>query len=71
MHYAMLTPMPKHSGLIGSAESCQTLKIHPATLLRWIADGKITPAHKLPGRNGAYLFNRDDINALADERASA
>lgn len=70
-HCAMLTRMPKQSGLIGSAEACRILEIHPATLLRWIENDKLTPAHKLPAKNGAYLFNRADVERLAIERAEA
>jgi predicted site-specific integrase-resolvase len=64
----MMCDMPcveTQSDLIGSTESCRILKIHPATLGRWVKTGKITPAHKLPTKNGAYLFRRADIEALA------
>lgn len=65
----MLSDMPTQSTLIGSAEAVRLLKVHPVTLSRWVKDGKLVPAHKLPGKNGAYLFNRADIDALATERA--
>ena len=65
----MLTVMSAVPDLIGSAEACRILHIHAATLTRWVKAGKITPAHKLPTSNGAYLFNRADIQRLADERA--
>jgi excisionase family DNA binding protein len=67
----MLTHMPKPSALVGSAEACQILNVHAATLLRWIDSDKLIPVHKLPGKNGAYLFNRTDIESLAAERTSA
>jgi excisionase family DNA binding protein len=51
--------------LIGSAEACQLLGIDRATLSRWVADKRITPAHALPGRTGARLFHRRDITDLA------
>lgn len=69
LHCAMLTVMSKPSTLVGSAETCQILGIHPATLLRWIKAEKIAPAHKLPGDNGAYLFARIDVEKLVAERA--
>jgi len=47
--------------LIGSAEACTILEVDKATLSRWVAAGTLKPAHKLPGRNGAYLFHRADI----------
>lgn len=71
MHCAMLSHMASGSDLIGSTESCRILLIDKATLTRWVADEKITAAHKLPGKNGAYLFNRADVERLAAERAEA
>ncbi len=65
----MLTPMP--NDLIGSAEACRILGVDKATITRWVTAGTLTPAHKLPGLNGAYLFTRADINQLAAERAEA
>jgi predicted site-specific integrase-resolvase len=65
----MLIRMPKQSPFIGSAEACTILGIHPATLMRWVRDGKVEEAHKLPGDNGARLFMREDIEQLAAERA--
>lgn len=57
--------------LVGSAEVCRTLEINPSTVSRWVEAGRLTPAHKLPGRNGAYLFRRADIDTLVAERAEA
>ena len=56
--------------LVGSAEVARLLDINQVTVARWVASGQLTPAHKLPGKNGAYLFRRDDINRLIVERAS-
>jgi predicted site-specific integrase-resolvase len=67
----MLTYMESPSDLIGSAESCRILGIHPATLGRWVAAGVLTTAHRLPGKNGAHLFKRVDIEALAAEKRAA
>ncbi|MEX3644500.1 helix-turn-helix domain-containing protein [Mycolicibacterium porcinum] len=61
--------METGSEFVGSSESCKILDIHPVTLTRWVGSGVLTPAHKLPGKNGAYLFRRADIEALAAERA--
>lgn len=61
------TPTP-----IGSREACQILQnIDRATLSRWVKDGKLPLAGKLPGKNGAMLFNRDDVERLAHELAAA
>ncbi len=57
--------------IIGSTEACTILNIDKATISRWVAAGRITPGAKLPRKNGAFLFARADIDALATERASA
>lgn len=67
----MLNTMHNPEPFVGAAEACQLLEIHAATLGRWVKNGALTPAHKLPGKNGAYLFNRSDVENLARERASA
>jgi excisionase family DNA binding protein len=50
--------------LIGSTEACRLLDIDKRTLVRWISAGRVIPAYRLPGKNGAYLFRRADIEAL-------
>jgi hypothetical protein len=69
LHCVTITAV--NDDMIGSKESCTILGIDKATLSRWVAAGHITPVHKLPGRNGAYLFTRQSIQALATERATA
>lgn len=45
-----------------------------STFHTWVADKRIRPTRKLPGRTGAYLFDADDVDrfadALADEAAA-
>ena len=54
--------MKRHSpDLIGSAEVCARADINRSTLSRHVAEGKITPAVRLPGRTGAMLFDRRDV----------
>lgn len=56
---------------MGSKEACRVLDVDRATLTRWAAAGRVVVVHKLPGRNGAFLFDRDDVARLAAERAQA
>jgi excisionase family DNA binding protein len=57
--------MPQDTpSLVGSAEACDLLRIDRSTLSRWVAAGKITPAQRLPGQNGAFLFRERDVLAL-------
>ncbi|MEA1795150.1 helix-turn-helix domain-containing protein [Rhodococcus sp. IC4_135] len=58
-----------HEDSIGSTEACRLLDVSRATLTRWAKSGVITPAMQLPGRNGALLFKRDDVEKLAAQRA--
>lgn len=59
------------SDLIGSTEAARTINVDKTTLTRWVADGRIATAHKLPGRNGAYLFHRGEVDRVAKEYAAS
>lgn len=43
----------------------------PSSVARLVKEGALTPALKLPGKTGAYLFHRADIERLRDERAGS
>lgn len=53
--------------LIGTAEVTRILGVDKATVLRRIEAGKLVPALKMPGPNGAYLFRRADAEALKEQ----
>lgn len=64
----MFSAMPDHRtpaptlDLVGGAEAQKMLGgIHRTTLTRWVADGRIPLAYKIPGSNGAMLFQRQDV----------
>jgi predicted DNA-binding transcriptional regulator AlpA len=42
----------------------------PSTLIRWIDKGRLPYLVKLPGKRGAYLFDRAVVEAFAAERAA-
>ena len=54
--------------LIGAAEACAILHIDRSTLSRRIRDGRIAPLAQLDGPNGAFVFDRTDVQALANVR---
>lgn len=58
------------SGFVSAAEAAAILRISRATLNRWAAAGTVSIVHEMPGRTGARLFDRAEIEALA-EKASA
>lgn len=70
-NYAMLANMPTNDeALIGATEAASDLGVSKDTLIRMIARGDITPVHKLPGDNGAYLFHRADVERLAEAKVA-
>lgn len=40
-----------------------------STVIRMVTEGKLSPVFKAPGIRGAYLFNRSDVEALAEGNA--
>lgn len=70
MHMAQSSPQSPED-LIGTAEICRLLHCNPATVGRWVAGEKLKPAHKLPGKNGAFLFTRAELNRFIAERTGA
>lgn len=63
--------MTDDDALIGSGEACALLDVHRVTLTRWAQEGHLPWAVKLPTKNGAYLFRRSDVLALADKRSKS
>jgi len=51
--------------LLTTAQVAQLCGRHPRTIARWVIEGRITPAHRLPGENGAMLFRAKDVASLA------
>lgn len=54
------------ANFISSAEVAARLGFDRATLTRWIQMGRITPAQKLPGKNGTYLFTEDEFERVKE-----
>lgn len=55
--------------LIGTRQAAEILGVPRTTLASRLAAGTIAPAIKLPGRTGAFLFDRAYIEKIAaDER---
>ncbi len=40
-----------------------------STVVRYVYEGRLTPSRKLPGPNGAYLFERADVLRFRDDEA--
>lgn len=64
--------MQQPPDLIGSAEAARILKRSQRTIHRLVESGELVPALTAPGGfAGAFLFNREDVERIASERASA
>ena len=53
------------SKLLTTTEVADRLGIARQTVAWRVAHGHMTPAQKLPGRNGAYLFDAEQIDYVA------
>lgn len=57
--------------LLATVEAAEIIGVERSTLSRWAASGRIKVAHQLPGRNGAVLFARSEVERVAHEYAGA
>lgn len=63
-----LVQMPTPDTQVTTAEAANLLHASVWTVQRLVKSGALTPTKKLPGRRGAYLFDRAAVEALAAER---
>lgn len=59
-----------HEDLLTSTEAGRILGCSGRTVQRKHEAGLLDAAYQLPGPNGAFLFRRSDVEALAAEAAS-
>lgn len=61
---------PEPLDLVGTSDAAKILDVHPATVTRLIGEGpdQLKPAGRLGGDSGAFVFNRADVEALAEKR---
>jgi excisionase family DNA binding protein len=53
--------------LMTAAQTAKKLGCSPRTVARMAEDGRITPAMKLPGETGAYLFDLAEVERVLGE----
>ena len=63
--------MPELNDLIGTAQAARILGKQPRTVQRMVAAGVLTPVTTLPGKTGAHLFSREDVERVKAEREAA
>jgi predicted DNA-binding transcriptional regulator AlpA len=55
--------------ILSTAQVAELIGKSARTVARMAEAGTLRPIHQLPGRNGAYLFLRGDVEALLAEVA--
>lgn len=68
-HISSPTMHTEIASLIGSQDICRQAGIDRSTLMRHIKDGRIAPIGRLPGPNGAYVFDPADADAYIRDLA--
>lgn len=63
--------MHNDQDLIGSSRAAALLGIDRATFNRWVSARRVVPAVEFPGKTGARLFHRADIDALIEREPKA
>lgn len=63
----MTEEQPRLEDLLTSVETAERLGIDRGTLTRWVQAGRIAPAMKLPGKQGAALFDPADVEHIRAE----
>lgn len=54
--------------LIGTTEAAAVLGVNRVTVLRWAIKGRLPIVRRLPGPNGAVLFDAGVVRRLAQKR---
>jgi len=55
--------MPTHN-LMTTAQVAEALLVSRWTVTRWVESGRLAPVHRMPGRNGAMLFDALEVDRL-------
>jgi len=50
--------------VLTTREVAEVLGIHRATLVAWVEAGHAHPSRKMPGPNGSYVFDADEVDRL-------
>lgn len=53
---------------VTTADAAAILEVHVRTVHRLTESGELNPAIKIPGKTGAYMYHRADVEALAQSR---
>lgn len=60
-----------NTDLMATVEVAESLGCERSTLSRWVKEGRITPAMRLPGPTGAFLFHPAEVERVRLTEAAA
>jgi excisionase family DNA binding protein len=63
--------MTESSTLVGTSDVMEMLGVSRDTVVRMVARGALKAVHKMAGPQGAYLFERADVERLARDKEAA
>lgn len=63
--------IPMSDDLLSTKAVADLFSTTPATINRWVSQGRITPALQMDGTTGARLYRRSDVEALLAAKAEA
>ena len=70
MGYAHTWAMPI-TDLLTTADVAERTGLTVYTISRLVREGKLTPAHQLPGTTGARLFDKAEVDRFLSARKAA
>lgn len=65
-----IEPPEAPDDLIATAQAAEIHGVDVATINRWARTGRLPVAIKIPGKTGANLYRRADVEALLPESAA-
>jgi hypothetical protein len=65
----MAAKQHQHDNLVTAREAMRIFDKDRGTIIRWGREGRIKIAYQMPGGNGAFLYDRASVEALAAELA--
>lgn len=53
--------------LLSTVETADLIGVERSTVSKMVREARLTPAHKLPGPTGAFVFRRGEVERAAAE----
>lgn len=63
--------VPKNEHLVSTKQVSELLRVDVRTVHRMAQSGLLPSALKIPGKTGAWMFDRTDVDRIAAQRSAA